>query len=700
MSTNLLTQDSRVRFSAAKGIARIAAEVSEEMRTQIVEALLEQLVEHVCTDDIPTEVLSSTPSSSFKGSYVQSLDKLDLYAVSDSTWHGVFLAIAECMRRAQIPRLLLSRILYWTQRGLLFDVPRGAGAAGSNIRDACCYVVWALARIRQTDTLAPYVLSIAQRLSLVTTLDRETTIRRAASAAFQEWVGRTTLVPHGISILKETDFAAVGRRRHAYTVCAPRIAQYKEYREPLLLHLQQVCLRHWDANVRMLAASAIKEIAPIDRKCIVDILQKQVQMASTSDINAVHGALLALAAICPLMNDTNEAHVALNAALQVSPRLFSSPGGAMILDAACRVVAAAAPLAQGESLSLLQIAATRPESEVHDAVAAAIGALGESATTDAFVRHVLEQWSSCTPEEQRSGALVLGRVRGRWTSECRKQLCGAVQGLGGVDVETRRNAALALAGLANGTPDEIEDVIFALVQGLQDHSTDERGDVGSWVRAQCIVSLSSALQSADVLIHLTSICKALSACLAERIDSLRATACVTFRDLAATYPIPAKEAVWTVLNEPESTFRDARSAFACIVPLLGEDVYRPALLPTLTRTIASRSESAVRLFLTQLRDAGRALVDWMHTADQAAVNAVYGDLGSFASRNVRDNRVFVPILQTVQHLLEWEVVPSKTEWCAVFSRSLVRLVRLASSHIATLKSMPRLMASMHMYVAI
>lgn len=356
----------------------------------------------------------------------------------------------------------------------------------------------------------------------------------------------------------------------------------------------------------------------------------------------------------------------------------------MILDAACRVVAAAAPLAQGESLSLLQIAATRPESEVHDAVAAAIGALGESATTDAFVRHVLEQWSSCTPEEQRSGALVLGRVRGRWTSECRKQLCGAVQGLGGVDVETRRNAALALAGLANGTPDEIEDVIFALVQGLQDHSTDERGDVGSWVRAQCIVSLSSALQSADVLIHLTSICKALSACLAERIDSLRATACVTFRDLAATYPIPAKEAVWTVLNEPESTFRDARSAFACIVPLLGEDVYRPALLPTLTRTIASRSESA-------LRDAGRALVDWMHTADQAAVNAVYGDLGSFASRNVRDNRVFVPILQTVQHLLEWEVVPSKTE-------CLVRLVRLASSHIATLKSMPRLMASMHITV--
>ena len=36
------------------------------------------------------------------------------------------------------------------------------------------------------------------------TLDRDVAVRRAASAAFQEWVGRAT-VPHGIDILRTAD---------------------------------------------------------------------------------------------------------------------------------------------------------------------------------------------------------------------------------------------------------------------------------------------------------------------------------------------------------------------------------------------------------------------------------------------------------------------------------------------------------------
>lgn len=650
-----------MRFNAAKGVARIAARLPEDMRVQILEAVLALLTEHVNLNDIPVPALVSDTPSSFRMEHVAELDELDVYAVSESTWHGIFLALAECMRRVLIPPSLLCRTLYWVHRGLLFDVRRGTGAMGSNVRDACCYVLWALARIRQLDVLSPFTPSVAQRLLLVAALDRDVTIRRAASAAFQEWVGRTSQVPHGISLLKDIDFSAVGIRRNAYTVCAPRIAEYTEYRAPILAHIQRVCLPHWDLDVRMLAAAAVRHIVRRDAESAAGVLDVQFIAAGAMEPNRVHGALLALAAVCKEINDAKQVHRALHAALHVSPRLFATPGGALVLEAACRVVAATAPKAQGASLALLQTAASRPESGVHQALADAVRALADSTVVRDFTSRLLRGWSSCTADERRSGALALGKA-GTWAaSERCVLLCGAVQGEGGVDVETRRNAAASLPALACNVPDK-ELILFALMQGLQDHTTDQRGDVGSWVRTQCLVSLPSILPLVSAS-HVSVVCTAIAAHLAERIDSVRCTACCVLRDLALRYPVPAATSVRAALDAPDAVFRDARTAFSRVVPLLAEPVYRSALLPMLTRTIAGRSESAVRVQLMQLRDAGRALVDWMQRADAAVINAVYAALGTYAARTLRENRAFVPCLRTTQHLLEFGVVPTESTRC-------------------------------------
>jgi hypothetical protein len=79
---------------------------------------------------------------------------------------------------------------------LYFDIRKGAHSIGSNVRDAAAYVLWALARAQGAAALALHADNLAGRLVTVSLFDREIHIRRAASAAFQEHVGR--MVGHAL----------------------------------------------------------------------------------------------------------------------------------------------------------------------------------------------------------------------------------------------------------------------------------------------------------------------------------------------------------------------------------------------------------------------------------------------------------------------------------------------------------------------
>jgi len=41
------------------------------------------------------------------------------------------------------------------------------------------------------------------------------------------------------------------------------------------------------------------------------------------------------------------------------------------------------------------------------------------------------------------------------------------------------------------SPDQVNTIFAALIQGLDDYTIDDRGDVGSWVRLSCIRGLTS-----------------------------------------------------------------------------------------------------------------------------------------------------------------------------------------------------------------
>jgi tubulin-specific chaperone D len=130
----------------------------------------------------------------------------DMPTIAENTWHGSCLACAEIIRRGLIPSKMLPQVIEWMSKvsydhilgnrltvswkALLFDIRKGSHSIGSSVRDAAAYALWALARAVDHSSLAPHAISLSQRLITVALFDREVSIRRAASAAFQEHVGR------------------------------------------------------------------------------------------------------------------------------------------------------------------------------------------------------------------------------------------------------------------------------------------------------------------------------------------------------------------------------------------------------------------------------------------------------------------------------------------------------------------------------
>ncbi|KAJ2127955.1 hypothetical protein GGH17_004559, partial [Coemansia sp. RSA 788] len=87
--------------------------------------------------------------------------------------------------------------------------------------------MWSLARIPNPSSkrvFAEMSVEMATTLISVAVFDRESNVRRAASAAFQEHVGRQSAFPHGISVLQLADFFSVGIMRNAFVVTSRKIA--------------------------------------------------------------------------------------------------------------------------------------------------------------------------------------------------------------------------------------------------------------------------------------------------------------------------------------------------------------------------------------------------------------------------------------------------------------------------------------------
>lgn len=257
----LRDRDTLVRWSAAKGIGRVTGRLSFEMASELLGPILELFS--------PTE--------------------------SESAWHGGCLALAELARRGLLLPDRLAEVFPVIYKSLLYEKQKGTYTIGSNVRDAACYVAWSFARAYSPDQLAEYVEELSRHLLIVMLYDREVNCRRAASAAFQEHVGRQGSFPHGIEILTEADYFTLGNRNHAYLQVSCFVAQFSEYQQPLINHLLEVKLKHSDPVIRQLAACGISVLVPFCPNFIIDyVLPKLITRATDSQQATRHGAILGL----------------------------------------------------------------------------------------------------------------------------------------------------------------------------------------------------------------------------------------------------------------------------------------------------------------------------------------------------------------------------------------------------------------------
>ncbi|KAJ3286028.1 hypothetical protein HDU76_008040, partial [Blyttiomyces sp. JEL0837] len=224
----LRDKDTIVRWSAAKGIGRVSSRLPKHFANEVVSSVISLFAEDTLPDG----------------------EDVDITAVSENSWHGACLAVAELARRGLLMPDLLTEVMPWIKRSLLFDLRRGTHSVGIQVRDAACYVCWSFARAYDSKDLVSHITTIAQSLVVTAVLDREVNVRRAASAAFQESVGRLGsgggAIPHGIEIVTLADYFNIGNQTGAYLDVATSISKLEEYRPSIITHAGLVTIFHWD----------------------------------------------------------------------------------------------------------------------------------------------------------------------------------------------------------------------------------------------------------------------------------------------------------------------------------------------------------------------------------------------------------------------------------------------------------------------
>jgi len=677
----LQDKDTVVRYSAAKGLSRLCSRLPSSFVEQVSDAVTDMF-----SVNIP-DILGK---------------KEDLSNVSECTWQGCCLALAELARRGLLAGESLQEKLEWVEKALMFDVRRGAHSVGTGVRDAACYVLWAIARAHKAESIRSMAERLSHRLVCVALLDRDISIRRAASAAFQECVGRLNLFEQGIDIIRKTDFYAVGVRRNAFLECAPQVAEHAKYRRAILDHLLTTTIVHWDPSMRELGAFTVSKIVKLDLESLaLPIIKKLILRCKSGDVAVLHGALSTLAELADVcrqssISSTQSWRTDIFEALHMVPRhAIRTLGPSMVLRSACRLITTSATsdalLEQKSDIAkswedFILAALKRQEEDVQVGVAEALAVVSRLMDCSNRIESVMIDWKGLSVSQQQSNSRALGVYN---YVEC-PDLFGKVTSFlllivqpkslqQSSNVETRRNAfesmVNAIIGL-EGRVDQFLDsttsrIVFkAMLNGLEDYTTDARGDVGSWIRVACLTGMRKLLdffvrRSKKEFSHwldqelFDSICAGYCKQMVERIDLVRGQAALECLSIATSFKARGQQqdlnfsglSVFDRLFGGDIQVKEPNWLLPRVVQLLLVAEYRSEVLKGVIVYIGGQKESSNRIV-------ARSLSTFLLGQDCGSYgpSLFVNDVIQLATKNMKWNRYFIPSIQTLNALFEERVM--------------------------------------------
>ncbi|KAG1714374.1 Tubulin-specific chaperone D [Nymphon striatum] len=567
-----------VRWSAAKGIGRITGKLPKDYADQVLESIL----------------------------------TLFTLREGDSSWHGGCLALAELGRRGLFGPERLPEVVPVILKALVYDEQKGNFSVGSHIRDAACYVCWSFARAYEPNELQPFVHEIASALLVVSVFDREVNCRRAASAAFQENVGRQGTFPHGIDILTTVDYFAVGNRKFSYLELSKFIAQFEEYQIPLIKHLLTLKVNHWDKEIRELAASALAELTPLRSEYILkDVIPGLLKLSTGFDLFTRHGCIIALGKvvhalathsennILPIKKELLESQVIedIKRIPQIleEKKLYRGMGGELMRLAVCSLIemisSASIQLSCDATKELwrkfLNENIGSSNIDIQNASLQSIKAFytcyyistengfENKTLQNCIMNDYLDKLESSNSDIQNGFCRLFGILPKLMVVEFKDNVLKKLQICclnNNKSVELRQYALRSMVEICcNFSTDgateyfdneDIRKIFQCLLHGLKDYTIDSRGDVGAWVREESMNGLKvlcELVTAANPHIIPDDMCEAIFVELAkqavEKIDRVRALAGDVFSFLLYLKPelpfIPYKNEIQEIFPEDD-----------------------------------------------------------------------------------------------------------------------------------------------------
>uniref|UniRef100_A0A672IWB8 Tubulin-specific chaperone D n=1 Tax=Salarias fasciatus TaxID=181472 RepID=A0A672IWB8_SALFA len=570
----LKDKETIVRWSAAKGIGRLTGRLPKELADEVVGSVLD------CFS----------------------------FQETDNAWHGGCLALAELGRRGLLLPSRLKDVVPLIIKALIYEEKRGACSVGSNVRDAACYVCWSFARAYEPKELEPFVCEIARALLITAVFDRNVNCRRAAS------VSSPGTFPHGIDILTAADYYAVGNLNNCYLNISVYIAGFPEYTKAMIDHLVAIKINHWDGAIRELATKALHNLTPqAPDYMATTVLPQLLPLAVGMDRHGRHGAILACGEITHALYkvglQTDRWMMGNTECVEALKGIHQNVSGLM-RPAICGLI---------EKLSLAKMPFKNDPQKIYVCVCVCL-------CVDVLVSQYIEGLQSPQMLTRCGSALALGclpafMIHGKLKQilQALQQVCAPTQD--GKFPEARRDAVKAVAQVcvkvgvaAHGSPDStlcpenIGEVYDLLLSGMNDYTTDSRGDVGAWIREAAMssamdVTLLVAGSAPEILSP--DLVKPMMCCLAqqaaEKIDRYRAHAGNIFlRLLHSSEPavphIPHREellSIFPVESAGSLNWTAPSQAYPHIAQLLGLPEYQYHTLLGLTVSVGGVTESTV-----------------------------------------------------------------------------------------------------------